>query len=586
MHAYPNKGQRRILPQEVRKWAKRDHNVELVGGFAEIVKPAVECTGRVASCMDINPLAWYLQLSSKNLLVWRTKPVPADIENRDIVFVFVMGLGNGSVFPQPSGQFDLYCNDKLITSFRVVKHSQYWQGKEGAFYFSANRIESSPPNSSICLDNFLMDESFASFGIGFLRVPADRVSLGKQAVLKVVPVSKVESTRWFQLVSASHCIEQADVFSGLISLCSNKKPEASGYNIYFGDIHTHSGEGVPPFCGMGTRKENYCYAKGPGGLDIYALSDHDWQISEDEMADYFHLADDFNEDGQFVALPAYEHTSTLYGHRNVYFRTSKGTVIPAFKDWRFHFLDSDEIAVVPTELWAGLEACGVDAITIPHHPSVGTHPLTWDFYNPHFDRLVETYSVWGSSEYYGDYPRGGADRFRGLFVRDALNKGCRLGIIASADGHDGHPGNAQSLGTKHRFMFHPLGSGWIAVLAPRLTRDDIFNAMYARRCYGTTGVPIVLDFTVNGQPMGSEMSSLRQGQAVILHITCHGSNGIDHVRIIKNGIVVKTIYCHGEWNCDIEWEDPAFDFAQPNYYYMRIVQVDGESAWSSPVWVG
>ena len=36
----------------------------------------------------------------------------------------------------------------------------------------------------------------------------------------------------------------------------------------------------------------------------------------------------------------------------------------------------------------------------------------------------------------------------------------------------------------------------------------------------------------------------------------------------------------------LEWEDPAYDSDQPAAYHVRVVQIDRESAWSSPVWVG
>ena len=71
-----------------------------------------------------------------------------------------------------------------------------------------------------------------------------------------------------------------------------------------------------------------------------------------------------------------------------------------------------------------------------------------------------------------------------------------------------------------------------------------------------------------------------------LAVRCEGANGIGHVRIVKNGRVVHTAFCHGEFACDLEWEDPACDSERPNSYYVRVVQVDRDSAWSSPIWIG
>jgi hypothetical protein len=86
--------------------------------------------------------------------------------------------------------------------------------------------------------------------------------------------------------------------------------------------------------------------------------------------------------------------------------------------------------------------------------------------------------------------------------------------------------------------------------------------------------------------MGSEIGLHSAGKRPLVSVRCEGSNGIDHIRIVKDGRVVHTHPCHGEWTCDLEWEDPAFGQDRPSWYYARVVQVDRESAWSSPVWIG
>ena len=114
----------------------------------------------------------------------------------------------------------------------------------------------------------------------------------------------------------------------------------------------------------------------------------------------------------------------------------------------------------------------------------------------------------------------------------------------------------------------------------------IYDALYARRCYATTGAPILLDVQLNGAWMGQEIASLPEGTRPILTVHCVGSNGLDHLRIVKNGRVVHTQPCHGEWDYTMVWEDVTYDATQPNSYYVRVVQRDRESAWSSPIWLG
>ena len=171
-------------------------------------------------------------------------------------------------------------------------------------------------------------------------------------------------------------------------------------------------------------------------------------------------------------------------------------------------------------------------------------------------------------------------------VRDALARGYRFGIIASSAGHDGRPGGDQSPELKHHHMYHHLGSGRAAVFAQELTREAVFDALYERRCYATTGVPMILWFDINGSVMGSELPALADGDRPRLRVVAKGTNGIDHVRIVKNGEVAHTRLCHGEWEVTVEWEDSGYDAGVPACYYVRVVQSCRESAWSSPIWIG
>lgn len=593
MDAYFRSDSRRAIDPEIRNYISDKTKSTVVYGFSEVVKlgdaiPGGERISGFAETFDSRE--WYLPLSAKTGFSWKTALVPASTKEK-VAFILSVGFGNGSLLPQPSGQWDIYVNNRFALSIRVVKHSQLWQRDDCSFAFAANRIEAAEPFGSLCLSSVIQSESFAAFGPAFLTVPASWLKSNAAATIRIEPKSDISSTRWFQLGIVPNIIDSSDIYQVVDLLTSKRVPKIEGYNVYFGDIHTHSGqvfdETKNKGCGWGTREENYQYARGAGGLDFYALTDHEWQINPDKIKQYFTLADKYNEDGRFVCLPGYEFTNLLYGHRNVYFQDCNGTVINANKvEWGRLTKDPGKV-ITPEEFWKALEKTGSRFITIPHHPSATSHPCTWAFYNPEYDRLVEVYSAWGSSEYYGDFPRGISDRYRTLDVRDALKRGLRMGLIASSDGHDGHPGNAQSAIFKNdRSLFHHLGSGRIAVLSKELTREAIFDAMYDRRCYATTGVPIVLQFDINGALMGSELSSLPEGARPRLNVLCRGTNGIDHIRIVRNSKVIHSVPCYGEFTYELEWEDFAYSARTSCYYYVRVVQVDKESAWSSPIWIG
>jgi len=202
--------------------------------------------------------------------------------------------------------------------------------------------------------------------------------------------------------------------------------------------------------------------------------------------------------------------------------------------------------------------------------------------DPEFDRLVEVYSTWGNSEYYGaPFPGAASDRVPGIGALDALKRGHRLGLMASSDGHDGNPGNAQ-WSNRQPHIHHRLGSGFVAVLADELTRGDVWDAMYARRCYATTGVRIVLDFRVNGAIMGSEIDAPEDGVNLV-EAEVRGTAPLDRIELVRDGETICVKSCSGMTET-LNAEDAGAE--GPCFYYLRVFQTDGEMAWSSPVWVG
>ncbi len=591
MNPFYGRGKRRAVQSEIRGAIEALTGSTPTYGFLEMLDAgdAVLNTDRLGGFREIaDRREWILTLSSKRGMLWKTDIVPPDSTD-SVLFVLSIGFGNGSPLPQPTGAWQLAVNGHPAVTIRGVNHSQRWRADECWFAFAANRIESAPPYASLCLSSVIKDESTAAFGPALLRVPASWLERGKPAAISVEPVADIPSTRWLQLQPCADMLLTTDIWAAVEVLAGDRGSGASDVQVFFGDIHTHSGQVLDECdnlgCGMGSRRDNYEYAREPGGLDFYALTDHEWQIDPHRVDEYLSLADTYNDDGRFVCLPGFEYTNLLYGHRNVYFRDSGGIVFNTNTDWGRPTLDASKCNS-PQDLWDALGKNGVPSITVPHHPSATSHPLNLDFHDPRYDRLYEIYSCWGSSEFSGDWPRGVSDRFQSGHYQDALRRGQRYGVLASSDGHDGHPGNSQSPWVKHHHLFHFCGSGLAAVQAPGLTRAAVFDALYARRCYATTGVPIILDLTVCDAVMGSELPALAPGRSPQIRISCTGANGLDHLRIVKNGRTVHSFPCFGERSFHGEWEDRSYDPEGVVSYYVRAVQVDRESAWSSPVWIG
>ena len=584
-------GSGRRSEEQIKQQVLEQYNADLVAGFAEVSEWGRAHRERewVASFTDARSAYYVHQNGSDHLQIW-TEEVPEGTGAEWVVFILSVGVGMGDVLPQPSGRFDVKLNvppgvSTDLVSFNVTKENRVWRKGEVTLSYDIKRRAWAQNDHVMKMDAHITEESCATYGIMALRVPKKMLQEGRRARLDVVPFNRQPSKRWFKadVDMFARPVWKCDIDAALDAACEPASARTSGdYNVYFGDLHVHSGEehGSGRTCGLGTLDENYEYARDVAGLDMVAITDHDWQIKDQEdwklrMAQN----DEWNEDGRFVVIPAYEWTSATYGHRNVYYRDTGWPYFDNNPGPGHNQIGGD--ARSPADLWASLRECGAKALTIAHHPSTGFFPLDWSYQDAEFDRLVEVYSTWGNSEYLGaPFPGYASDRHEGLGALDALKMGHRLGLMASSDGHDGNAGNA-NWSHRQAHIHHRLGSGFIAVLAEELTREAIWDAMYARHCYATTGTRIVLSFAVNDAIMGSEIA-IPDGQARVIEAEVTGTAPLERIELVKDGEVMYEQACRG---MSASLDVAEADAEGAAFYYLRVFQTDGEMAWSSPVWV-
>lgn len=347
--------------------------------------------------------------------------------------------------------------------------------------------------------------------------------------------------------------------------------------LFWGDIHVMTRISA----GLSRPRETYAYARDISHLDFCALTDGDHgdgYFTDEEWEETREAVRQHHEPGRFVTLLASEyHERKVAGDKNIYYREGDGELL------RWSDLDGEQ----PQALWRALE--GKRALTIPHHPVSGSARMRpWDHHHPDFQRLVEIYSIWGNSECEGclrpNYWRNNFDNS----VQRGLAKGYRLGFVASGDSHDGLPGNSSWMRLRRGYR-----GGLVAAFAPALTREAIFDALWDRYCYATTGARIILLFTLNNAPMGSELTGEEARSDRCLRVQVAGTAGIKEIDVIRNGKAV--FVCRGQDREGyFEWKDQesfdavslrSADGAPFLYYYVRVIQEDGEIAWSSPIWV-
>lgn len=358
------------------------------------------------------------------------------------------------------------------------------------------------------------------------------------------------------------------------------KPE---YNLFWGDIHGHTSK-----CdGSGYLDQVLYYAKNVACLDFCSITTHDqfinalvaplgWQVNWEHTK---WVVNEWNKKDNFVTLQAHEwrgnfvKTGDPRGDRIIYSRSSE---LPFFSGADERYNDDDKLHAALKDWMAEKEERKV--MTIHHHPPHTLMGLRtdWSYYDPELTRLVEIYSVHGSSEMHraqgNEVPLIGGTKEPtimeidkpGYHIRDALAMGYHIGIMASGDSHDGHIGHSISH-TEARHLWQPPLSwgafpnhmfrchhwqqnGMIGVFSSNLTRETIFDAMWNRACYATKGTsrPLV-DFKINGnRPGDSEsiitLSEANQERTIEITAAAGGGDGnfLRKIEIIRNNEVWKS----------------------------------------------
>ena len=370
----------------------------------------------------------------------------------------------------------------------------------------------------------------------------------------------------------------ASVFDGILKARSNPvRVHASGpeRQVYWGDLHSHS-----QYSWDGVGGASFEYARHVSALDFYALTDHSLPggaytrgLGPHVWEEYNALTERHYEPGKFVTLHAYEASfGTPYGHHNVYFRGKPGPLVTPGGD------------VGLPELWKALTAR--QALTVPHHTGKFPEGVRWDIHDAELRRNFEIYSAHGLSEAFDpQHPlafeqsdfTGPSKSLNGPhFAQDAWAQGLLLSSLAASDDHRAQPGRPHW--------------GLAAVRATALSRDGIFDALYERRTYATTGARILLDFSIEGQPMGHQTAA---AAAPSLALDVHGTDVIEEVQILRHTRssgrfdVIQSLRPD---SLDVTWTGADREFREDSIYYVRLRQrgeIGGRAvmAWSSPIWV-
>jgi len=364
-------------------------------------------------------------------------------------------------------------------------------------------------------------------------------------------------------------------------------PESS-LNLYWGLLHgesdrTDSGENIEAYLR---------YIRDEKSLQFVATScfDSEEETSNDVWKKIMQQIAEFNEDERFVAMLGFQWMGELKteGLRHFIY-TKDAKPILRRKDTKNNSLKKIYKTHNPK-----------DVISIPSFTMGKSALFDFEDYNFDYERVVEIYNAWGSSECLAKegnvFPikggkKGISESAEGS-IQKALNAGCRFGFVAG--GHDDR-GPYSDLFESDQEQYTP---GLTAILAKEHNRTSMLEALNNHSCYATTGEKIILSLNIANFPMGSEIETkARPGLEYNRHITgfAIGTQPITQAVLIRNGKVWKKLEIkNGAAEFEIDDSEPLEQVAiAPSkegqvpfaYYYLRALQADGHMAWSSPIWI-
>jgi hypothetical protein len=121
---------------------------------------------------------------------------------------------------------------------------------------------------------------------------------------------------------------------------------------------------------------------------------------------------------------------------------------------------------------------------------------------------------------------------------------------------------------------------YAVAIAQEHTREGILDAFRKRHCYAATD-NIVLDVRSGDHLMGDEFST---PGPVSLKVAVQGTGPVKRIDLIKDFHYVYSVE-PGKDRVEFTWTDDDTVNRAPSWYYVRVLQEDGELAWGSPMWV-
>jgi hypothetical protein len=334
----------------------------------------------------------------------------------------------------------------------------------------------------------------------------------------------------FTLTLTEHGLQRLAVSDGCFTAESNpvevmNRPPR--YRLFWGDMHGQTKQTV----GTGTLDEYFSFLRDVAHLNFGGWQGNDFQVTDELWREVKEKTRKYHEPGRFVTFLGYEWSglTPAGGDHNIYFLGDEEEIHRS-DHWQIPDKSGAPTDRYPiNELWKEFKGRR-DVMAVAH---VGGRHANLDYWDPERVPLIEVHSHHGTFEW---------------LLEEALDRGLKVGFIAASDDHTCRPGLTLPSGG-----FTTRG-GYTGVYAKELTRDALWEALWARRTYATTGERIILNVRVDGHMMGEECTA---SGAPEISVKVHGTRPLHAVEVMRGR---DTIYRHpfaepkgGDRLIKVEW---------------------------------
>lgn len=307
---------------------------------------------------------------------------------------------------------------------------------------------------------------------------------------------------------------------GLHAISNACTCEAHGeYKLFWGDMHGQTDLTV----GTGSLDEYFQFAQGPAALDVSGWQGNDLEVTPQKWEEVKRVTKKYHQPHRFLTFLGYEWSGNFPGggDHNIYFLGDDGDLYPS-SHWSTTdvFDETNSCDRYPlNELFDTFRGRD-DVMIIPH---IGGRPANLDYFDPEFTPAIEIHSHHGTFEW---------------FAHDAMRRKLKVGFLASSDDHTCRLGLSYALqNTGQAAAAFDTKSGLVGIYAKELTREAIWEALKARRCFAVTYNRIDLQVKIGDLMMGQEGTV---SQPPSIRVDVKGTAPLDHIDIFRGNDIVHT----------------------------------------------